>query len=199
MEKQEPEYPLMQTAAALVVLVALVFSTGCGSRQVQESLTGSTAQRLVTHSIDDLISGLPKEDFAGLEGKSVYVNSHFIERSEFRDYADQRLKVELQSRFAIQPAASPLAADRILNVFYTSLGTDHGLLGFYLPLGFVPGVSEHTRINLITLEQFHGVSEMYYYLGETGSEVRSQVHQARTRTDALGLPIITIPISTLDR
>ncbi len=183
----------------LVAAGALLLGSGCGSRQVQDSLAGSTAQRLVTHSIDELVTQLPDSDFQSLAGKRIYLRSHFIERSEFRDYADQRLALELDNRFDIEMAPNAQVADQVLNVFYTSLGTDQAHLGFFLPLGFVPGVAEGTRINLITLEQFHGISEMYYFLGETGSENRGPLLQARIRTDALGLPIITIPISTLDR
>lgn len=61
----------------------------------------------------------------------------------------------------------------------------------------MPGIDEGTRINLITLEQFHGVAELYYFVGPSGSQRRGEILQARKRTDALGLPIITIPISTL--
>jgi hypothetical protein len=93
----------------------------------------------------------------------------------------------------------PLLADLQLQVFYTALGTDHSRKGFVLPIGFIPGVDASTQIDLISLDQFHGVAEMYYFLGPSGSEQRGDVLQARTRTDALGLPIITIPISSIDR
>lgn len=63
----------------------------------------------------------------------------------------------------------------------------------------MPGLDESTRINLITLDQFHGVAEMYYFLRAAGSEQRGDVLQARTRSDAIGLPIITIPVSSIDR
>lgn len=179
--------------AAVVILLA-----GCSSRQLQDSLVGSTAQRLVTHSIDDLIGKLPESDFAPYTGQRVFLSSHFIEYDDIREYADRRLAVELARRFDIRVVTEPLAADAVLNVFYTSLGTDQGYHGFSLPLGFVPGLDETTRINLVTLEQFHGVAEMYYFLGETGTEHRGKLIQARTRTDALGLPIITIPISNID-
>lgn len=183
--------------ARLVVLAAVIVLAGCGSRQVQDSLTGSTAQRLVTHSIDKLIGKLPDEDFAGIEGRQLYLESHFIERSEARRYADFRLATELSRRFGAEIVDSPDDADLVLRVFYTSLGTDRNKLGFYLPLGFVPGVAESMTLNLITLEQFHGVSEMYYYFGQHGHEQRGEMLQGRVRTDALGLPIITIPISQL--
>lgn len=190
--------PSGYVANAILLIMALAILTGCSSRQVQDSMAGSTAQRLVTHAIDDMIESLPAADFEPLRGQSLFLQSHFIERDEVRRYADQRLAIELQRRFGIRLVANQVHADQVLNVFYTSLATDQGLLGFYLPLGFVPGVAEETRINLITLEQFHGIAELYYFLGASGSEERGPLIQARTRTDAVGLPIITIPISNLD-
>ncbi len=181
-----------------LILLSLLL-TGCAARQVQDSLAGSTAQRLVTHAIDDLVSKLSPDDFEPLRGQQLYINSNFIEYHSLRHYADRRLAVELENRFGIHLAEDRLTADQVLNVFYTSLGTDQGLLGFFIPLGFVPGFEEGTRINLITLEQFHGVAEMYYFLGPAGNGQRSDTIQARTRTDALGLPIITIPITNIDR
>ncbi len=185
-------------ARCLTLTLVLLVMTGCGTRQVQDSLAGSTAQRLVTQSIDELAGQLPASDFAGLAGQSIYLESYFIENGDLKRYADRRLAFELESRFDITIAPAESDADRVLTVFYTSLGTDQGHLGFFLPLGVVPGVAEDTRINLITLEQFHGVAEMYYFLGRPGEATRSELLQSRIRTDALGLPIITIPISTLD-
>lgn len=194
--------PIEQHAGRVVRLIVLLVSTltlvGCGSRQVQDSLTGSTAQRLVTYSVDELMQQLPDRDFEAFSGRSLYLESHFLEKSELQRYADQRLAMELARRFDIRVVDQKLGADATLNVFYTSLGTDQDHKGFFLPLGVMPGIDESTRINLITIEQFHGIAEMYYFIGETGSERRGETIQARTRTDALGLPIITIPISTID-
>lgn len=162
-------------------------------------MVGSTAQRLMTYAIDDLVAQLPAEDFEPLRGQRVHLSSHFVERSDLREYADERLAIELARRFDIDIVANPVVAEARINVFYTSLGTDNGLRGFYLPVGYLPGMNETTQVNLITLEQFHGVAEMYYFLGETGSELRGDMLQARMRSDALGLPIITIPISNIDR
>jgi hypothetical protein len=193
-------FPVSGSGAALTVLVLAVMLvlSGCSARQLQDSLTGSTAQRLVTHAIDDLAGSLPEQDFASLRGSRLVIHSHFIELGELRDYADQRMAIELSARFGIDVVDDALLADHVLNVFYTSLGTDRGLRGFYLPLGFLPGVDETTHINLISLEQFHGVAQMYYYLGEPGSEQRSTILTSRKRTDAIGLPVITIPVSTIE-
>lgn len=178
--------------AGLILLIIVL--TACGSRQVQDSLVGSTAQRLVSYAIDDLARSLPESDFAPLSGQRLRIESHFLENGDLRAYADQRLAMELSSRFGIEVVDGLMPADHSLVVFYTSLGTDQDHLGFFLPLGFVPGVDETVRINLITLEQFHGIAEMYYYLDQ---DLRSDILQSRKRTDALGLPIITIPLSTL--
>lgn len=183
------------------VALALVFLqlAGCAARQVEDSLAGSTAQKLVTYSIDDLAAALPEQDFGIWSGKKMLLRTNFLANSDVRAYADQRLALELARRFDIDVVNDVDAADAVLNVFYTSLGTDQDTKGFYLPLGFVPGRQSDTRINLLTLEQFQGVAEMYYFVGETGTETRGSVIQARTRTDALGLPIITIPINTINR
>jgi len=63
----------------------------------------------------------------------------------------------------------------------------------------VLGVDKSTRLNILTLEKFHGISEMYYYVGPTETENRSKVIQAKVKTNTLGLPFITIPYSTVDR
>ena len=181
-------------SASIVLVLA-----GCAARQVQDSLTGSTAQKLVTYSIDDLADALPERDFAAWSGKRVRVRSHFPGDAVIRAYADRRLDIALARQFGIEVVQSDVAADAVLNVFYTSLGTDRDTRGFFLPLGFVPGMDADTRINLLTLEQFQGVAELYYFVGETGTETRGRVIQARTRSDALGLPIITIPINTIER
>jgi hypothetical protein len=183
--------PLILTCALLI--------TACGTRQVQDSLVGATAQQLLTHSIDDLVQRLPAADFAPHAGKRVHIASHFVDRAAVRAYADWRLGVELARRFDLQLVDEPGEADIRLEVFYTALGTDQSSKGFVLPVGFVPGLEESTRIDLITLEQFHGVAEMYYFLGPKGVEHRGDVLQARTRSDALGLPIITIPLDSIDR
>jgi hypothetical protein len=183
----------------LLLVSALVAGSGCSSRQVQDSMVGSTAQRLVTYAIDDMIAQLPAADFEALRGQRVLISSHFVEESPLQDYADERLAIELNRRFDIEVVREPLFAQARLSVFYTSLGTDSGLRGLFLPIGYLPGFNETTQVNLISLEQFHGVAEMYYFVGETGTEQRGAVIQARMRSDALGLPIITIPLSNIDR
>lgn len=178
----------------ILAVAAIALVAGCAARQSQDSLTGATAQRLVSFGIDDMVAKLPDDHFTEYVGQRVRLNSHFLADDTLQAYADRRLQIELQRRFDIESVPPGDDADFIVNVFYTSLGTNRDTKGFYLPLGYVPGLDEGTRIDLLTLEQFHGVAEMYFFVGPTGTEKRGAVIQARTRTDALGLPIITIPL-----
>ena len=183
---------------SLLFLICLVL-TACSTRDLQGTLGGSTAQRLVTHSIDGLVRSIEDEKLDALEGKNVYINSYFLSDSPLKAYADKRLAIELESRFGINVVATQEESEQVMTAFYTSLGTDLDNFGIAIPFGYVPGVAENTQLNIITLEKFHGIAEMYYYIGETGSENRSQVLQAKVKTDALGLPFITIPLSNIDR
>lgn len=184
----------------LSILIATLFTlSACSTRDVQSELNGSSSQRLISHSIDDLVSKLDDSHLSDLKDQKVYINSYFIDDNQFKDYADQRLSIELQSRFGATIVDTQADSDQVMTVFYTSLATDFDSFGISIPFGYVPGVDESTRLNILTLEKFHGVSEMYYYVGPTGTENRSKVIQAKVKTDALGLPFITIPLSNVDR
>jgi hypothetical protein len=180
--------------ALLIPLIA-----GCAARQTQDSLTGATAQRLVSHSVDRLAERLPDGDFEPLAGKRLRIESHFVADPALREYADRRLAIALRRRFGVEVVRGLQEADSVLNVFYTALGTNRDTKGFFLPLGYLPGLDAEYQIDLITLEQFHGVAELYYFVGPTGIEARGPVLQSRTRTEAIGLPIITIPINDVKR
>jgi hypothetical protein len=182
-----------------VILLTTSIISACSTRDVQNELNGSTSQRLISHSIDDLVSKLDDPYLEELKGKKVFLNSYFIDNNQFKDYADHRLSLELTSRFGASIVNTQAESDQVMTVFYTSLATDFDNFGISIPFGYIPGVDESTRLNILTLEKFHGVSEMYYYVGPTGTENRSKVIQAKVKTDALGLPFITIPLSSVDR
>jgi len=182
-----------------LLLLSCFLLSACSTRDLQDSLNGSTSQRLVTHSIDDLISGLTDTHLDELRDKKVFINSYFLSDSTLKSYADHRLSIELSRRFGANVVDSQAKSESVITVFYTSLGTDIDSFGISIPFGYVPGVDESTKLNILTLEKFHGISEMYYYVGKTGTENRSKVLQAIVKTDALGLPFITIPLSNIDR
>lgn len=182
----------------LVLLITCLISA-CSTRDIQHELSGSTAQRLVAHSIDDLITKLVDPHLDTLQGQKVFINSYFLAEHPLKNYADKRLAIELKNRFGADVVASQVESDQVMTVFYTSLATDFDNFGISIPFGYIPGVDDSTTLNILTLEKFHGISEMYYYVGPTGTENRSKVVQAKVRTDALGLPFITIPLSNIDR
>lgn len=181
------------------LICALLSISACSTRDVQSELNGSTSQRLISHSIDDLISQLDDPFLEELENKKVFINSYFVENSPFKHYADQRLAIELRTKFGATIVETQAESEQVMTVFYTSLATDVDSFGITIPFGYIPGVDESTKLNIITLEKFHGISELYYYVGPTGTENRSKVIHAKVKTDALGLPFITIPLSSVDR
>ena len=46
--------------------------TGCSTRELNGKLSGSTAQRLISYSVDDLVGKLPADQFSGMAGKRVF-------------------------------------------------------------------------------------------------------------------------------
>jgi len=191
--------PTLHIFKLLATLVFCFVLSACSTRDIQHELSGSTAQRLVAHSIDDLITKLVDPHLDTLQGQKVFINSYFLAEHPLKSYADKRLSIELKNRFGADVVATQAESDQVMTVFYTSLATDFDNFGISIPFGYIPGVDDSTTLNILTLEKFHGISEMYYYVGPTGTENRSKVLQAKVRTDALGLPFITIPLSNIDR
>lgn len=189
----------MTRLLTLCVIGFTLTLTACATRDLGDTLGGSTAQRLVTHSIDDLVRSLEGTELSTLRDQKVFINSYFLNESPIKHYADERLALELRARFGAEVVASQGEADQVMTVFYNSLATDLDNFGITIPLGYVPGFAESAELSVITLEKFHGISELYYYVGPTGIEHRSKVIQAKVKTDALGLPFITIPLSNIDR
>ncbi len=189
----------MRISGFILFCAILTGLTGCSTRDINTALSGATAQRLVAHSIDDLISGLADEKLEALRNQKVFINSYFLIEQPMKHYADKRLAVELSRRFGANIVNDQASSEQVITVFYTALATDFDNFGISIPFGYIPGIDDSTSLNIITLEKFHGIAEMYYYLGPTGTENRSKVIQARVKTDALGLPFITIPLSNIDR
>ena len=131
----------------LPLLVGLL--VGCSTRELQGKLGGSTAQRLLSHSIDDLVSSLEDEQLKEMAGKSVFLNSYFLDASPFKDYADQRLLLELRSRFNANIVATEEEAEIVMTVFYNSLATDLDNFGITIPVGNAPGFESYAEFNVI--------------------------------------------------
>lgn len=177
----------------------IVMITACSTRQAIDNLAGSTEQRLITHSIDKLMKALPEDDFNKLADKNVYFESQFIKADALTDYANSRFLVELEQNFNCTIVKQRDEADFNVKVFFTSLGTDQDSAGFTIPPFSIPGISGSVKIDLLALDMYHGISELYYYIFDNTSKIglRGEKIKAVIRTDKLATPIISIPISTL--
>ncbi len=186
------------TCSGLILLT--LFLSACSTRGINDKYLGATEQRLLTISVDELMKKLPEDDFLPLHGKKVYVESHFVEENSTSQYAQKRFELELQERFSLSLTDDANKADTTLEVFFIALGTDQDSFGFETPEFVIPGTGSTVSIDLISLHMYHGISELYYYAIDkrSGDIKRSERFKATTRADKLALPIISIPIDTLE-
>jgi hypothetical protein len=184
------------------IFAVLLISTllgACSTRESTENYRGSTSQRLLTYSINDLMTQIPESNFQALSGKTVYVESHFIERSQVLKYATQRLRLELTGRLNLILVDSPEKADYQLDFFFTSLGTDSDTYGLSIPIFWVD-TTESSSLDVLAVRLYHGVSEMYYYVKnrETGTIKAYPGIIARAKTDRFSTPLFSFPVDNLD-
>ncbi len=182
-----------------LALVSLLLMS-CSTRQITEKFAGSTEQRLTAHSIHNIMSRLPEKDFSLLKDKTVFVECFFLEDSALLAYARHRLKMALREKFQCRFTDASTAADYHLTVFFTSLGTDFDKTGISTPDIVLPGLGGFMGIDIITLEKYQGITELYYYLQDASGRVivKSAPLKQVVRNDSLALPVITIPINTVD-
>ncbi|MBN2283320.1 MAG: hypothetical protein JXO48_05475 [Deltaproteobacteria bacterium] len=193
------KHVLKMDTANIIVFFLVLCLFGCSTRQVVDTFSGSTEQRLLTHSIDKLMRSLPEKDFSSLTGESIFLETVFVLDSSVCAYATARLKKELEERYRCVIVDTPGEADRELFVFFTSLGTGNDKAGLSTPPLMVPGMGGTMAIDILALDMYHGVAELYYYLRDpaTGTTTRGERVKAVIRTDSLATPVLTIPISTL--
>ena len=182
-----------------VMILALLCSS-CSTRGIHNKYNGATEQRLITRSVDALVKKLPEKDFMPLKEKTVYLACHFIEDSAALKYAKTRIELELLEKYKVTLVTTPDLADKVIHIFFNAIGTDQDNIGFQTPEFIIPGLNGSMEINLLSLNMFHGVSELYYYILDQDSAkiMRGAKIKSRIRTDRLALPIISIPINTLD-
>ena len=184
----------------IAMLLFSAFLSGCSTREASDVFRGSTGQRLLTYSIDDLMSRLPDTDLQGFGTQPVYVRSHFITKSPILEYARQRLAMELSSRFKINLVDSAEKADYELDFFFTSLGTDSDTFGLTVPIFWVATDGDLPSLDILAVRMYHGVSEMYYYSKDktTGIVTPHPRIIARSRTDRFTTPFFSFPVDDLD-
>jgi acid phosphatase class B len=188
----------MRRLSVIFLLCIVVLNFGCATRQKTSLSEGATAQRLLTYSIEKWVSKLSEDDFAVLAKQPVFLSVNFIIDSALLRYAEQVLKFSLQQKYQIQWVKNESDAVYKLSFFFNSLGTDSDYKGLSIPFIDITG-GETGRIDLLALDQFHAITEGYYYIEgrSDNSLTRSEKTIVRIRSDSLSTPVISIPISNL--
>lgn len=183
-----------------LLLSTLVMLTACSTRQVGGDLSGSTEQRLVTYSIEELINQIPDEDFSHLKGKKIFINSHFIKKNQVLNYAHEMLKLELTRRYQIEIVNSTEKANAELHFFFNSLATDSDTYGLSIPLVNLSDTSQSSQIDILAVDMYHGVAEFMYFIKDNhqGQVIKKRKLLARIKTDKFSTPILNFPISNID-
>jgi len=192
--------PPKQTCILGLLIILPLLISSCSTRGIHDKYFGATEQRLMTRSVDKLMQKLPEEDFRPLTGQKVHLVCHFVEDNSALQYAKDRLELELREKYQISMVDNSEDADSVLQVFFNAIGTDQDDFGLKTPDFIVPGSGATVSIDLIALDMYHGVSELYYYVIDQHSSriTRGDRIKSIIRTDKLALPIISIPINTLD-
>ena len=186
------------TRVFLITAFCLIISA-CSTRESAEQYRGSTSQRLLSYSINELMLQLPDNSFVEFSSQPIFVRSHFINKSQVLIYAEQRLKMELTSRFKLNLVDSPTKADIEFDFFFTSLGTDQDVYGLSIPIFWVSTEGQLPSLDILAVRMYHGVSEMYYFTKNKETGVTS-VHEgriARSRSDKFSTPFFSFPIDSL--
>lgn len=187
------------TRLMLPVILVMLFLSGCSTRQVSNTLEGSTAQRLVTYSLEKFVVELADQPELTLKNKRVHLNLHFLQGHPMIDYAQQLLAVQLELVHGIQVSAVEDPADFQIDVFFNSLGTDVDNFGLTVPT-FGLLTTADSRLEVLALDMFHGVTEGHAIVKpEAGGEIRRTKRiLTRIRRDNVSTPIVEFPLNQLD-
>ena len=199
MSFQPTPLPRRPGVLAVAILGTCVAVAGCSTRQVVDPLEGSTAQRLVTYSLDQFVDELlAQPEIAEMAGEVVRLDVHFLLGHPLGRYSERLIDTQLQLTHGIRVAAPDESATTQLDVFFNSMGTDNDAFGLTLPtLGLTPGAS---TINVLALDMYHGITEGYAVVrSEQGRSIRKTKRVlARIRRDNVSTPIIDFPINQLE-
>ncbi len=192
----------MRLSYLKITLLALILAglTACSTRGKVDQYDGSTAQRLVTYSINNLMAKLEENDLRPFANKKVFLETHFIQPSPVLDYANARLRMELEHRFFIQLVDRVEHAEMLLQFFFTSLGTDKDTFGLSIPIFWVATDGEEAYLDILAVNMYHGVSEAYFFSKDLNTGKVDQHNRVldRSRADVFSTPIISFPLDDLD-
>ncbi len=182
-----------------VALLSSFVMAGCSTRQVVDPLSGSTAQRLVTYSLNQFIDDLmAKPEIAELQGRTVRLGVHFLSEHPLLEYATRLITAQMELTHGITVAAPGESPQLEMDVFFNSIGTDNDDFGLSVPtLGF--GGSADS-IDILALDMYHGITEGYAIVAsaDSGSIQRTDRVLARIRRDNVSTPVIDFPLNNLE-
>lgn len=183
---------------AAAALSSLMLLSACSTRQVYDKYSGSTAQRLVTYSIQKLASEMKDDDFEGMRGKNIHLNTHFIVDTQDLRYAHEYFEMEFRKRFDMRMVAEK-DADYVFDLFFYSLGTDQDTYGLTVPIVNLNDPAQTVRIDILAMDMYHGISEAQLYVTDTSTQAVLERDRwlARVRTDKVSTPIFAFPVSSL--
>lgn len=186
-------------AQLTIAFLSAAVLAGCSTRQVSTTLDGSTAQRLVTYSLDQFIEDLTEQpQIASMQGKTAHLGVHFLKDHPLMDYSTRLITAQLQLTHDIKVASRADDADVEIDIFFNSMGTDSDDFGLSVPtFGLVP---TSDSINILALDMYHGITEGYAIIksADDGSIQKTERVLARIRRDNVSTPIIDFPLNQLE-
>ena len=188
----------------IFVLSLLISVTACSTREAGKQFAGSTEQRLVTYSINQIAEDFAKEPLEEITNQTIRLESHFVVKNQVVEYATARIQNQLTetfgTKFVVNEPLFETTTKYILKLFYTSLGTDRDTAGFSLPIIDLAEPERSTSISILAVDMYHGVSECNYVLidTETNQVLKKGTVKARIRTDNFTTPIFSFPLSDID-
>ena len=185
-------------ASRIGFLILLCISSACTTRQVTDAVSGSTAQRLVTYSLEAFVDELfSQPQFEPIAFSKIDLNVHFLKDHVMLDYATAVLGFQLQSKHQIELTETGEASDYEVDVFFNSLGTDYDTFGLSIPS---LGLTANETVSVLTADMFHGVTEGYALVKRVGGTAveRTEKILTRVRTDNITTPVIDFPLNQLD-
>lgn len=182
-----------------VTTLAAALLGGCSTRQVSDTLAGSTAQRLVTLSLDNFIEDLAKQpEVAALAGKTIHLGVHFLKDHQLLDYATRLIGAQLQIIHGMKIARPEMVADFEVDVFFNSMGTDSDDFGLSIPTLGLATTPDGT-IDILALDMYHGVTEGYAIIKTDDGQIqKTERVLARIRRDNVSTPVFNFPLNQVD-
>ena len=175
------------TMKRLIILPLCLFLYSCSARQVVTIYEGSTAQRLVTYSIDRSVENFPAKALKLMRGQAVYVDFNYLQGMTGHDYLHHRLTAELHNK-GIAVVDDESKATMVMDVFCTSLGTDNSYSGLNTPA--IPTIfGTLPTIKLFGVDLYRGITEFYFFLyNKTGTiRMKSKIVKGETKSDEFNL------------